>query len=186
MYTSNYSLGMHIKVFMTKNRTPKCSKKHFLQLSFLLQINILWARGFCRLFGGIESKLFFTPPPALIRTRNKGELKRHTVWPGASFTLLLKGSYHFLDVISGLATLKFPQSTNIWPIFKILHWALWEIIRFEVYVVIYVLAILQILYFLVILDFDHEESTSPEPSEEALYPIARESFFGLSTSLKPR
>ena len=74
----------------------------------------------------------------------------------------LEGLLPFLrcDKKSGLATLKFPQSTNIWPSFKILYMALWEIIRFEVYEVFYVLAILKIWYFLEILDFDHEDSTS--------------------------
>ena len=71
----------------------------------------------------------------------------------------LEGYLQFLrcDKKSGLAKFQYYMSTIISPSFKILQLALWEKIDFEVYVVIYVAAILKFVNFLEIFNFDQEE-----------------------------
>ena len=49
------------------------------------------------------------------------------------------------------------MSTTNWPSFKILHIALFEIFKFEVYEVIYVLAILKFHEILGYSNFDNED-----------------------------
>ena len=52
------------------------------------------------------------------------------------------------------------MGTTKWPSFKILHTALLEIFKFEVYEVIYVVAILKFSEILEYSNFDNEETSS--------------------------